>query len=90
MHQPVLVARGFAARATKVHPQLIRKVFYMAQLKDQEHTLRVSSNGKKSVDIHPESSSPVTVRLQIDGGCNCQRGTENRPGSYVDSDLGIR
>lgn len=90
MHQPALVARGFAARATKVHPQLIRKVFYMAQLNDQKHTLRVSSNGKESVDIQLESSSPVTVRLQIDGGSNCQHGTENRPGSYIDSDLGIR
>ncbi|MDR6414862.1 hypothetical protein J2808_001590 [Pseudarthrobacter sulfonivorans] len=62
----------------------------MTQLNDQNHAFRVSSNGKESVDIHLESSSPVTVRLQIDGGCNCQPDTENRPGSYIDSDLGIR
>ena len=62
----------------------------MAQLNDQKHTLRVSGNGKESVNVQLESSSPVTVRLQIDGGCNCRHDTENRPGSYIDNDLGIR
>jgi hypothetical protein len=62
----------------------------MEQLNDQKHTLRVSSNGKESVDIQLESSSPVTVRLQLDGDCNCQHDNGNRPGSYIDSDLGIR
>jgi hypothetical protein len=36
-----------------------------------------------------QSSSPVTVRLQLDGGCTCHH-DENRPGSYIDSDLGPR
>jgi hypothetical protein len=67
----------------------------MTHRNDQESILRLSSNGKEHVDIRLESSSPVTVRLQLDGGCNCQHGTENRPGenrpgSYVDSDLGVR
>jgi hypothetical protein len=62
----------------------------MTHRKDQEPILRVSSNGKESVDIRLESSSPVTVRLQVDGGCNCRHDTENRPGSYTDSDLGLR
>jgi hypothetical protein len=62
----------------------------MTQLNDQIHTLRVSSNGKESVDIQVESSSPATVRLQLDGGCNCQHDKANRPGSYIDSDLGVR
>ena len=62
----------------------------MTHRNDQEPILRVSSNGKESVDIRLESSSPVTVRLQVDGGCNCQHDTENRPGSYIDSDLGLR
>lgn len=62
----------------------------MVQPNDQKNTLQVSSNGKELVDIQLGSSSPVTVRLQIDGGCNCQHDTENRPGSYIDSDLGIR
>jgi hypothetical protein len=57
---------------------------------DQESILRVSNNGKEHVDIRLEASSPVTVRLQLDGGCKCKHGTENRPGSYVDSDLGVR
>jgi len=61
----------------------------MAQLNDQIHTLRVSSNGKESADIQLDSSSPVTVRLHLDGGCNCQHDTEKRPGSYIDNDLGI-
>ncbi|WP_284977866.1 hypothetical protein [Arthrobacter sp. fls2-241-R2A-200] len=60
----------------------------MTQLNDQVQTLRVSSNGEDSVDIHLDSSSPVTVRLQLDGHCSCQHDGENRPGSYVDSDLG--
>ncbi|WP_284974626.1 hypothetical protein [Arthrobacter sp. efr-133-TYG-104] len=60
----------------------------MTQLNDQVHTLRVSSNGKDSVDIQLDSSSPVTVRLQLDGHCGCQHDDGNRPGSYIDSDLG--
>lgn len=56
---------------------------------DQEPILRFS-NGEESADIRLESSSPVTVRLQVDGGCNCQHDTGNRPGSYVDSDFGLR
>jgi len=59
----------------------------MSQHHDQEHILRVSSEGKDFVNIQLESSSPVTVRLQLDGGCNCQH---DRPGSYVDRDFGPR
>ncbi|GAA5194210.1 hypothetical protein GCM10023346_21080 [Arthrobacter gyeryongensis] len=62
----------------------------MSQHQDQAPTLRISSSGKEFVDIELESSSPVTVRLQVDGGCNCQHDNRNRPGSYVDSDLGLR
>lgn len=62
----------------------------MTHRNDQESILRLSSYGKEPVDIRLEASSPATVRLQLDGGCNCQHGKENRPGSYVDSDLGIR
>ncbi|PNI09131.1 hypothetical protein CXX84_07310 [Arthrobacter sp. AFG7.2] len=57
---------------------------------DQESILRLSSNGKEQGDIQLEASSPVTVRLQLDHGCGCQHRTQNRPGSYVDSDLGVR
>ena len=60
----------------------------MPQHHDQEQTLRISSKGKETVDIQLQSSSPVTVRLQLDGGCNCQHDNENRPGSYIDSELG--
>ena len=42
------------------------------------------------MDIQLESSRPVTVRLQLDGGCNCQHSNGPRPGSYVDDDLGSR
>jgi hypothetical protein len=62
----------------------------MSQHRDQEQTLRVSSGGKDFVVIELESSTPVTVRLQLDGGCNCQHDNGNRPGSYVDSDFGPR
>lgn len=62
----------------------------MSQRHDQEQTLRISSEEKESADIQLQSSSPVTVRLQLDGGCNCRHHNENRPGSYVDSDLGLR
>ena len=62
----------------------------MSQHHDQDPTLRISRNGTESVDIQLESSTPVTVRLQVEGCCNCQHHTENRPGSYVDSDLGLR
>ena len=62
----------------------------MSQRHDQEQTLRISSEAKEFVNIQLESSSPVTVRLQLDGGCNCQHDNENRPGSYIDSDLGPR
>ncbi|WP_455835557.1 hypothetical protein [Pseudarthrobacter siccitolerans] len=62
----------------------------MTHLTDQESILRLSRNGKEHIDIRLEASSPVIVRLQLDGGCNCQHGKENRPGSYIDSDLGVR
>lgn len=62
----------------------------MTLLTDQESILRLSSNGQEHVDIRLEASSPVTVRLQLDAGCNCQHSPEKRPGSYVDSDLGRR
>ena len=72
------------------HLQRIAKVIYMSQHHGQEQILRVSSEGKEFVNTQLESSSPVTVRLQLDGGCNCQHDNGNRPGSYVDSDLGPR
>ncbi len=72
------------------HLQRITKVIYMSQHHDHEQTLRVSSEGKEFVNVQLESSSPVIVRLQLDGGCNCQHDNGNRPGSYVDSDLGLR
>lgn len=62
----------------------------MSQRHDQEQTLRINSEGKEFVDIQLQSTSPVTVRLQLDGGCTCQHDTGNRPGSYIDSDLGPR
>jgi hypothetical protein len=62
----------------------------MTYSNDQETILRLSSKGKEHADIRLKSSSPVTVRLQLDGGCNCQHGTGKRPGSYGDSDLGVR
>ena len=66
------------------------KVIYMSQHHDQEQILRVSSEGKEFVNIQLESSSPVTVRLQLDVGCNCHHDNGNRPGSYVNSDPGPR
>lgn len=66
------------------------KVIYMFQHHDLAQTLRVSSAGEEFVDIQLESSRPVTVRLQMDGGCNCQHNNGPRPGSYVDNDLGSR
>jgi hypothetical protein len=61
----------------------------MSQRHDPEQTFRISSEGKESVDIQLQSSSPVTVRLQLDGGSNSNH-NETRPGSYIDSDLGPR
>lgn len=63
---------------------------YMSQLRDQHQTLRISSEGKDFVDIQLESSIPVTIRLQLDESCNRNHDNGNRPGSYVESDLGPR
>lgn len=62
----------------------------MSQLHVQEQVLRVSSEGRDFVDVRLESATPVTVRLQLDGGCDCRHTTGTRPGSYVDSDPGSR
>jgi hypothetical protein len=62
----------------------------MSQLRDQQQTLRIGSEGKDFVDIQLESSIPVTIRLQLDGGCKCHHDNGNRPGSYVESDRGPR
>lgn len=56
----------------------------------QEQVLKVSSTGENPVVLNLEASTPVTVRLQLDVDCTCGTGSSNRPGSYVDSDLGIR
>lgn len=85
------MAQAFLARAAGAHPlPRISKGNHMTHRTDQESILRLSSTGKEQADIRLEAASPVTVRLQWDGGCTCQHGTENRPGSYVDSDLGVR
>lgn len=57
---------------------------------DQDQILRLSSNGHEPVGIRLESSSPVTVRLEVDGGCQCQQDSKSRPGSYTDTDFGSR
>ncbi|MBT2593812.1 hypothetical protein [Arthrobacter sp. ISL-72] len=61
----------------------------MSQHQEQERVLRVSSEGGDTVTLQLDASTPVTVRLQVDGGCTCQH-TTPRPGSYVDSDPGSR
>ncbi len=57
---------------------------------DQDQILRLNTNGQEPVGIRLESASPVTVRLEVDGGCNCQHGSKSRPGSYIDTDFGRR
>lgn len=53
----------------------------------QEQLLQISTDGTDSVTLQLEASSPVTVRLVIDGGCTCTHGnTEYRPGSYIDTE----
>ncbi|MCP8999787.1 hypothetical protein NFC73_08590 [Pseudarthrobacter sp. RMG13] len=54
----------------------------------QKPTLRLSRNGTEPLEIHLESTNPVTVQLQLDSPCTCQHPTQNRPGSYIDSDPG--
>ena len=57
---------------------------------DQKPTLRLSNNGTEPLEIQLEPTNPVTVQLQLDSSCNCQHHTQNRPGSYIDSDPGTR
>ena len=50
-------------------------------------TLHVIKDSKDQVSFTVDSANPVTVRIELSGGCPC--GSEHsRPGSYVDSDLG--
>lgn len=60
----------------------------MSQHQEQDSILRVSSDSGSTVTLHLDASAPVTVRLQVDGGCTC--GHTPRPGSYIDSDPGSR
>ncbi|MFJ5956042.1 hypothetical protein ACIQC5_08775 [Paenarthrobacter sp. NPDC092416] len=51
-------------------------------------TLRFSKQSGEDVTLTLDASKPMTVRLEVD---RCPCGSEhNRPGSYVDSDLGQR
>ncbi|MEV7604128.1 hypothetical protein AB0N65_01635 [Paenarthrobacter sp. NPDC089322] len=53
----------------------------------EESTLRVINESKEQVSFTVDASKPVTVRVELNGGCPC--GSEHsRAGSYVDSDLG--
>lgn len=53
----------------------------------QESTLRVIRDAKDQLSFTVDASQPVTVRIELSGGCPC--GSEHtRTGSYVDSDLG--
>ncbi|MDR6506810.1 hypothetical protein [Arthrobacter oryzae] len=61
----------------------------MSQNQEQDTILRVSSDSSNTVTLHLDASAPVTVRLQVDGGCTCEH-TTPRPGSYIDSDPGSR
>jgi hypothetical protein len=49
--------------------------------------LHVIKDSKDQVSFTVDSANPVTVRIELSGGCPC--GSEHsRSGSYVDSDLG--
>jgi hypothetical protein len=52
----------------------------------QEQLLQISTDGTDSVTLQLDATSPMTVRLLIDGGCGCKHGKENRPGSYIDTE----
>jgi hypothetical protein len=53
----------------------------------EESTLHIIRDSKDQVSFTVDSANPVTVRIELSGGCPC--GSEHsRPGSYVDSDLG--
>lgn len=62
----------------------------MPHTHEQENILRVSSDPGETVSVTLDASNPVTVKLQVDGGCACGSAAKDRPGSYVDSDLGQR
>jgi hypothetical protein len=57
----------------------------MHDSQQQEQVLHISGDGNGSVTVSLESAEPVTVRLKIDAKCGCQdeRSSANRPGSYV-------
>ncbi|BCW52087.1 hypothetical protein [Arthrobacter sp. StoSoilB13] len=59
----------------------------MSQTHEHQSTLRVSSDSGDTVSFTLDATKPVTVKLQVDGGCTCGT-TATVQGSYVDSDLG--
>ncbi|BCW04275.1 MULTISPECIES: hypothetical protein [Micrococcaceae] len=61
----------------------------MTQTHEQESILRVSTDSGDTVSFTLDATKPVTVKLQVDGGCTCGT-TATVQGSYVDSDLGQR
>lgn len=72
----------------KRFPHGQQKGLTMSDSLEQEKVLRISSRRGDSVTLQLEASTPVTVRLQIDGTCTCHDGISavDRPGSYVYSD----
>ncbi|MFE4196658.1 hypothetical protein ACFRJ9_12390 [Paenarthrobacter sp. NPDC056912] len=62
----------------------------MTKTQHQETSLRIGTSGSaESVSLTLDAGNPVTVRLELSGGCPCG-GTHDRSGSYVTSDLGAR
>ncbi|WP_347109353.1 hypothetical protein AAHB33_01835 [Paenarthrobacter sp. S56] len=59
----------------------------MVTIPAEDSTVRVINDSTEHVSFTVEGTNPVTVRIELKGGCPC--GSEhNRAGSYVDSDLG--
>ncbi|YCH06315.1 hypothetical protein ACTAQJ_14445 [Arthrobacter sp. alpha11c] len=54
----------------------------MTQTHEQESTLRVSTDSGDTVSFTLDATKPVTVKLQVDGGCTCGT-TATVQGSYV-------
>ena len=62
----------------------------MSAISPEETVIRVSSSTNEPISLRLETGQPVTVRVEIESNCNCRHGSAARPGSYTDTDFGIR
>jgi len=62
----------------------------MSAITSEETVLRIAAGDAEALNLRVDASAPASVRIEVQGTCNCQGGGSVRQGSYTDTDFGHR